>query len=200
MYHTRAAQYNSRETENDECIRQICCHPKLNAEMAHVLNECKTLKEMAVTLKSELKQQIMELKMKIVDTQESVNYFMREVLAYSEAYGLNKTEKDISSNWARVALKKERTALTRQTNLLERLKTAYKLYESNTMASAETLSCGANCTISSAQTPSSLRCAAERGTTGLGVETPKPTSLGEANSTDSFVTVLRSRSMHSGPK
>jgi SNF2 family DNA or RNA helicase len=127
LYKTRLAKHNARDNANDECLRQICCHPRLNAHMnKNVEHLNASLKDIYKQTYKDLIISISESESKIKNLQESVLYFTNELSRYG---GFGKVSQ---TNWAKIGLKKERTSLTRETNMLTRMNEAKKAFSINT--------------------------------------------------------------------
>jgi len=124
LYKTRLAKHSARDNANDECLRQICCHPRLNAHMnKNVEYPNAKLKDIYKQTYKDLITSIKESESKIKNLQESVLYFTNELSRYGSV--VSKT------NWAKIGLKKEKTSLTRETNMLSRMKKAKEFFPNN---------------------------------------------------------------------
>ena len=123
MYNTRMARYNARDLVNDECLRQICCHPKLNSQIDKSLSGIEKLGDMYNQVYYYLLKDIHDSLIKINELQVNVTYFIGEKTRH---FGLKSKS---SYEWARQALKKQKSALTKETNDRIKLVEAAKLYE-----------------------------------------------------------------------
>jgi SNF2 family DNA or RNA helicase len=123
MYHNRMARYNARDLVNDECLRQICCHPKLNAQIDKSLTGIDNLGEMYNNVYYNLLKDIHESSTKIAELQTNVTYFISE-----KARHLGSKSKS-GYEWAKQALKKQKAALTKETNDRTKLIEAAKVFE-----------------------------------------------------------------------
>ena len=122
IYQTRLARYHAVDLVNDEYLRQICCHPRLNVQIDKNLN-MDNLTDICNQMYRDLIQSIRNSYVHIVELRENVLYFTREVARYGDKSTVSVT------NWAKVALKKEKAALTRETNERTRMITALKKFD-----------------------------------------------------------------------
>ena len=123
MYNTRMARYNARDLVNDECLRQICCHPKLNSQIDKSLSGIEKLGDMYNWVYYYLLKDIHDSLIKINELQVNVNYFIGEKARH---FGLRSKS---SYEWAKQALKKQKAALTKETNDRLKLIEAAKTFE-----------------------------------------------------------------------